>query len=99
VPLLVRCAGGRGGSDIAVSRLCWPRQPPCLHGCVALSRGRESRVSGVVAVLTVAMLTLANCAPRRPDFTARVEQDCAAGDKWACHLIDALRHPRQGGRL
>jgi len=78
-----------------VSRLCEPRQPPCLHGCVALSRGRESRVSGVVAVLTVAMLTLANCAPRRPDFTARVEQDCAAGDQWACHLIDALRHPRQ----
>jgi hypothetical protein len=54
--------------------------------------------AGAVAVLTVAMLTLVNCAPRRADFTARVEQDCAAGDQWACHLIDALRHPRQGER-
>ena len=42
------------------------------------------RVLGGVAVLTIAMLTLAHCAPRRPDFTTLVEQDCAAGDQWAC---------------
>ena len=36
--------------------------------------------------LLIVALTLTGCAPRRPDFLARVQQDCLAGDQWACDL-------------
>ncbi len=49
----------------------------------------------LVMVMLVAVVTLTNCTPpRRPSFLTRVLEDCAAGDQWACNLIDALRHPR-----
>lgn len=33
---------------------------------------------------------LAGCQVRRPDFLARIQADCAAGEGWACDLLDAL---------
>ncbi len=44
--------------------------------------------------LLIALVSVAGCEPRRPDFLVRVRQDCTAGDKWACDLLDALSHPK-----
>ena len=41
--------------------------------------------------LLVALLIIASCEPRRPSFMLRVQQDCAAGDKWAYDLLKDLR--------
>jgi hypothetical protein len=46
------------------------------------------------SALVVTLLALLGCQPRRPDFLTRVREDCAAGDQWACDLIEALRHPQ-----
>jgi hypothetical protein len=35
-------------------------------------------------------LLIAACQHKRPEFTSRVREDCAIGDKWACDLLDAL---------
>jgi len=40
------------------------------------------------------MLTIiAGCHARPPDFITRVQEDCAAGDQWACDLVDAPSRP------
>ena len=44
--------------------------------------------------LLVTLLAIAGCQPHRPDFMTRVRQDCAAGDRWACDLLDGLAHPK-----
>ena len=46
-------------------------------------------------LLIVTLLTIAGCQPHhRPDFMTRVGEDCAAGDQWACDLLDAQRYPK-----
>lgn len=45
-----------------------------------------------------ALVLVAGCQPPRrqgprPDFLTRVQQDCAAGQSWACELLDALIRP------
>ena len=54
---------------------------------------------GRVALLFV-VLSFAGCqAPHRPDFLTRVIQDCAAGQQWACELLDALSRPSEEDTL
>ena len=47
---------------------------------------------GRVVVLIV-LMALAGCHKPRPDFLTRVQEDCAAGQQWACELLDALSRP------
>jgi hypothetical protein len=44
-------------------------------------------------ILPVALLTVASCETQRPSFMSRIREDCAAGDRWACDLLDTLSHP------
>jgi hypothetical protein len=44
--------------------------------------------------MLVALLTVSGCAPHRPSFLSRIREDCAAGDRWACDLLDRLGHPK-----
>jgi hypothetical protein len=41
----------------------------------------------------IALMFITGCNSRRPDFMTRVQEDCAAGDSWACELVDAIHHP------
>ena len=45
------------------------------------------------ALMLIVLLSLAGCQKPRPDFLTRVQEDCAAGQQWACDLIDALSRP------
>lgn len=45
-------------------------------------------------VVLLAVGALAGCQSRRPDFLTRVREDCVAGDRWACDLLDSLAHPK-----
>ena len=36
----------------------------------------------------IVLVIMAGCQTRRPDFVTRVQGDCAAGDQWACDLLD-----------
>jgi hypothetical protein len=47
--------------------------------------------------LLIVLLAVTGCQPRRPDFMTRVREDCAAGDQWACDLIDALQRRKSSG--
>lgn len=49
-------------------------------------------------VLLVVLITISGCHGRRPDFMTRVQEDCAAGDQWACNLISSLDHPPPMGK-
>jgi hypothetical protein len=40
------------------------------------------------------LLLIVACQHKRPDFTSRVREDCAAGDQWACDLLDSLAQAR-----
>jgi hypothetical protein len=44
--------------------------------------------------MLMALLTVDGCSPHRPSFVSRVHEDCAAGDRWACDLLDSLGHPK-----
>jgi hypothetical protein len=45
--------------------------------------------ASAVAVL----ILIAGCERKHPSFLARVSEDCAAGDQWACDLLESLaRH-------
>src|SRR5690242_3008662 len=44
-------------------------------------------------VMLAALLTVGGCAPHRPSFVLRIGEDCGAGDRWACDLLDSLGHP------
>jgi hypothetical protein len=46
------------------------------------------------AILLIALFMNTGCSARRPDFITRVQEDCVAGDKWACDLLDSLSHPK-----
>ena len=46
------------------------------------------------SVLLVTLIAVGWCQPHRPSFLARVREDCAAGDQWACGLLDSLEHPK-----
>jgi hypothetical protein len=46
------------------------------------------------AILLIGVIIIAGCHSRRPDFLTRVNEDCTAGDQWACDLLDALRHSK-----
>ena len=41
-------------------------------------------------VLLIVVLVVAGCHSRRPDFMTRVQEDCLAGQQWACDLIVSL---------
>ena len=41
------------------------------------------------AVMLIVLTIIAGCHARRPDFMTRVQADCAAGDQWACDLVNA----------
>ena len=45
------------------------------------------------AVMLIVLTIIAGCHVRRPDFITRVQEDCAAGNLWACDLLDGLSHP------
>ena len=45
------------------------------------------------AILLACLLAVLGCQHRHPDFMTRVHQDCAAGQKWACDLIESLNAP------
>jgi len=40
------------------------------------------------AILLIVLVIMAGCQARRPDFVTRVQEDSAAGDQWACDLLD-----------
>ena len=40
------------------------------------------------------LLAVSGCQPQWSSFLSRVREDCAAGDHWACDLLDSLAHPR-----
>jgi hypothetical protein len=42
------------------------------------------------AVMLIVLTIIGGCDARRPDFISRIQQNCAAGDQWACNLVDAL---------
>jgi hypothetical protein len=53
------------------------------------------------SILVATLLAVGGCQAHRPSFMSRVREDCAAGDRWACDLLDSLAHPQPtpGGRL
>jgi hypothetical protein len=44
--------------------------------------------------LLVTLLAVGSCQPHRSSFMSRVREDCAAGDRWACDLLDSLGHSK-----
>ena len=52
---------------------------------------RLERLCRVLPLIVI--VAISGCQSRRPDFMTRVAQDCAAGDTWACDLIDELARP------
>jgi len=44
--------------------------------------------------MLAALLTVGGCAPHRTSFVSRIREDCAAGDHWACGLLDSLVHSK-----
>jgi hypothetical protein len=41
----------------------------------------------------IVLTIIAGCDARRPDFISHIQQNCAAGDQWACNQVDALSRP------
>jgi hypothetical protein len=46
------------------------------------------------SILLVTLLAVGGCQHHRPDFLSRVREDCAAGERWACDLLDSLARPK-----
>jgi hypothetical protein len=44
-------------------------------------------------IVLIAVLVIAGCDTRRPDFMTRVQEDCLVGQQWACDLINSLNKP------
>jgi hypothetical protein len=44
-------------------------------------------------ILVPAVLVIGGCHVRRVDFMTRVQEDCLAGQQWACDLINSLSKP------
>ena len=42
------------------------------------------------AIILIVLLLIVGCEHGRPSFLTRVREDCAAGDQWACALIESL---------
>jgi hypothetical protein len=53
------------------------------------NHARHLPPSGALVVL----LAVAGCHTQRPGFMTRVREDCAAGQQWACDLINELNRP------
>jgi hypothetical protein len=45
-------------------------------------------------LILLVLLLIVACQHKRPDFTSRIREDCAAGDQWACDLLDSLAQAR-----
>jgi hypothetical protein len=43
-------------------------------------------------ILVIVPISIGGCYSHRPDFMVRVQEDCVAGDQWACGLLDSLSH-------
>jgi hypothetical protein len=72
-------------------RSIWPGRANTDYASPAVEKAAPQLLRYALAVTLLALL---GCQPRRPDFLTRVREDCAAGDQWACDLIEALRHPQ-----
>jgi hypothetical protein len=48
------------------------------------------------AMLFVAIVSIAGCQARRPSFMTRIREDCTAGDKWSCDLLEAFNRSKRG---
>ena len=72
------------------------RSPPIDRGSQEVSPLSRTTIEGLPFPLSlrVTLPAIAGCQPHRPDFMTRVRQDCAAGDRWACDLLDGLAHPK-----
>jgi hypothetical protein len=46
-----------------------------------------------LSIVLVVLLAVAGCHAQRPSFVSRVREDCAAGQQWACDLLDELSRP------
>src|SRR5271166_2678418 len=42
------------------------------------------------AILLIVLGIIEGCHAQRPNFMTRAREDCAAGQQWACDLLDAL---------
>ena len=76
------------GEDV---KMLAPSTPSRLHAMATISKRKAARE---ITIMLVTLLAIAGCQPHRPDFMTRVRQDCAAGDRWACDLLDGLAHPK-----
>jgi hypothetical protein len=65
--------------------ICWPWSDGETNPVTQRSMWR--------AVLLITVLAVAGCHSRRPDFMARVKEDCLVGQQWACDLIASLNTP------
>jgi hypothetical protein len=43
--------------------------------------------------MLIVLMIMSGCQTQHPDFMTRVQEDCAAGDHWACNLIGSLGRP------
>jgi len=60
---------------------------------------RACWLAGVAGLAGVALLgALAGCAPHRPGFLGRLQQDCDAGDRDACVLLAGPMVASEPGR-
>jgi hypothetical protein len=70
---------------------------PWPHSRVSWPLCQSLLVSAMWQALVLFVLVLImGCQHRRPDFMTRVMEDCAAGDQWACDLLDSLAKARMG---
>jgi hypothetical protein len=46
-----------------------------------------------LSVALIVLMAVAGCHRQRPGFMTRVREDCAAGQQWACDLLDELSRP------
>lgn len=70
-----------------------PLWPSTSDAVEAADRAEQTLVRR--ALLLAAMLNITGCHTGRPSFMTRVEEDCSAGDEWACDLLNTLRRSRR----
>jgi hypothetical protein len=46
-----------------------------------------------LSIAFIVLMAVAGCHAQRPGFMTRVREDCAAGQQWACDLLDELSRP------
>jgi hypothetical protein len=46
-----------------------------------------------LSIALIVVVAVAGCHAQGPGFMSRVRDDCAAGQRWACDLLDDLNRP------